>query len=347
MTNVFAGMKVENKYRMYKGTETPLDSDKLDFQAGEWKRIIILHKSYGFVRKSFPEMQMERQTKAYLYAGLTILFWSTVATAFKIGLRYLDYLELLFFSAFFSLVILVMITAFQGKLGQVRTFDAKQFLQSALLGALNPFLYYIFIFKAYSLLPAQVAQPLNMIWPIVLVFLSVPLLRQKVGLRSYAALLISFAGVYLISSQGKPLSFQVDRPAGILLALGSSLIWSSFWIYNVKDKREEVVKLLLNFFFALLYITAAILMRGPFHRPPVQGVLSCMYIGTFEMGLGFYFWLRALQLARSADSISNLVYLAPFGSLILIHFIVGETIYWTTLLGLILIIVGIIYQKIR
>ncbi len=291
--------------------------------------------------------QMEKQTKAYIYAGVTILFWSTVATAFKIGLRYLDYLHLLFFSAFFSLLILVMITAFQRKLGQIRTFGARQILQSALLGALNPFLYYIFIFKAYSLLPAQVAQPLNMIWPIVLVFLSVLLLKHKVSLRSYLALFISFAGVYLISSQGKPLSFHVDSPAGIILALGSSLIWSSFWIYNIKDKRDEVVKLLLNFFFALLYITIAILMIEGFHRPPLEGILSCMYIGTFEMGLGFYFWLRALQLARSADSISNLVYLAPFGSLILIHFIIGETIYWTTLLGLFLIVGGIIYQKIR
>ena len=290
---------------------------------------------------------MERQTKAYIYAGVTILFWSTVATAFKIGLRYLDYLHLLFFSAFFSLLILVMIAAFQGKLGQIRTFGVRQFLQSALLGVLNPFLYYVFIFKAYSLLPAQVAQPLNTIWPIVLVFLSVPLLKQKVSVRSYAALFISFAGVYLISSQGKPLAFHVDSPAGIILALGSSLIWSSFWIYNVKDKRDEVVKLVLNFFFALLYISAAILLIEGFHRPPVEGVLACMYIGTFEMGLGFYFWLRALQLTRSADSISNLVYLAPFGSLVLIHLIVGETIYWTTFLGLILIVGGIIYHKLR
>ena len=40
-------------------------------------------------------------------------------------------------------------------------------------------LYYLILLKAYQLLPAQVAQPLNMIWPVILVFLSVPILKQK------------------------------------------------------------------------------------------------------------------------------------------------------------------------
>ena len=36
------------------------------------------------------------------------------------------------------------------------------------MGLLNPVAYYLILFKAYTILPAQVAQPLNMIWPIVL-----------------------------------------------------------------------------------------------------------------------------------------------------------------------------------
>ena len=290
---------------------------------------------------------MENKTKSYLFALITIAFWSTVATAFKIGLRQMDYLRLLFYSAMVSFLILLVIAAAQGKLKQLRTFSTKQFLYSALLGALNPFFYYAVIFKAYSLLPAQVAQPLNMVWPIVLVFLSVPLLGHSVPARSYLALLISFTGVYLISSQGRPLDFHLTSPAGISLALGSSLIWSLFWIMNVRDARDEVIKLMLNFFFSLFYIAVAVALTGGWPKVTTGGLLACIYIGTFEMGLGFYFWLRALQLAPSAAMISNLVYLAPFVSLILIHCIVGETIYLTTLAGLILIAGGIIFQKIR
>ena len=48
---------------------------------------------------------------------------------------------------------------------------------------------------AYSLLPAQVAQPLNFIWPITLVLLSIPILKQKLKLKSLFALMLSFVGV--------------------------------------------------------------------------------------------------------------------------------------------------------
>ena len=290
---------------------------------------------------------MKNQNKAYLYAGLTIAFWSTVATAFKIGLRHLDFLHLLFFSSIFSFIILLGITYFQGKLNSLFSFTRKQFLLSAALGALNPFLYYLLIFKAYTLLPAQVAQPLNMIWPIVLVFLSVPFLKSKVSVRSYLALLISFAGVYLISTTGKPFEFNISSPTGVVLCLCSSLVWSMFWIFNMKDERDESLKLLLNFFFAIIYLFLAILLFSNFNLPSLNGIAASLYIGTFEMGFGFYFWLKALQLSESPDKITNLVYLAPFISLIFIHFIVGETIYFTTLAGLILIVSGIIFQKLR
>jgi drug/metabolite transporter (DMT)-like permease len=61
-----------------------------------------------------------------------------------------------------------------------------------------------------------------------------------------------------------------------------------------------------------------------------KGFLSAIYIGLFEMGITFYFWLRALKMAETTDKISNLVYLAPFLSLVFVHFILREPVYYTT-----------------
>ena len=63
------------------------------------------------------------------------------------------------------------------------------------------------------------------------------------------------------------------------------------------------------------------------------------------MGITFFFWLKALQLAETSDKISNLVYLAPFLSLVFIHFIINEPVYYTTPAGLLLIISGIYIQN--
>ena len=59
---------------------------------------------------------------------------------------------------------------------------------------LNPFLYYLVLFRAYDLLPAQEAQPLNYTWPIVLVLLSAIMLHQR--LRWYTSLASIARDVY-------------------------------------------------------------------------------------------------------------------------------------------------------
>ncbi len=290
---------------------------------------------------------MTNQGRAYLYAGIAIFFWSTVASAFKIALRHLDFYQLLFIASWTSFFILLVTAVFQGKARDILNTPPGGYLRSAFYGFLNPFLYYIILFKAYTLLPAQVAQPLNMIWPIVLVFLSVPFLKQKIAIKSFIALFISFIGVYLIASVGKPFDLKINEPLGVVLAAGSSIIWSFFWIFNMRDKRGELEKLVINFFFASLYITLITVFMSGIPISVNKGTWLAVYSGAFEMGFTFFFWLKALQLSTTTDKVSNLVFLAPFFSLIVIHIFVGESIYLTTILGLVFIVIGIIIEKIR
>jgi drug/metabolite transporter (DMT)-like permease len=76
-----------------------------------------------------------------------------------------------------------------------------------------------------------------------------------------------------------------------------------------------------------------------------KGIASAVYIGLFEMGITFFFWLKALRMASTTDKISNLVYLAPFLSLIFVHFILREPVFYTTPAGLLLIVSGIMIQN--
>ena len=205
---------------------------------------------------------MEKTRKSYIYAGLAVFFWSTVPTAFKICLGELSILPMLTIASVTSAAVLFVILLITGKINIIFRGTGKDLLSSAILGLINPFLYYIILLKAYQLLPAQVAQPLNMIWPIILVFLSVPVLKQKIKAKSYLALLISFAGVYLISSQGDPLHPGQSDIKGVILATGSSFFWAFYFIMNVKDKRDEAVKLLLNFLFGSAYLVITMIITS-------------------------------------------------------------------------------------
>lgn len=289
---------------------------------------------------------MDRERKSYFYAGLAVLFWSTIPTVFKIGLGELEVLPMLTIATLTSTVALFLIVLLGKKWNLLRNSSPKELMSSAFLGLINPTIYYIILLKAYKLLPGQVAQPLNMIWPIILVFLSVPILKQKIPGKSFAALFISFAGVYIISSQGNPLHPGKSDPIGVALASGSSIFWALYFIFNLKDKRDESVKLFTNFLFASLFLITISAVTGNMH-PVVsfKGLSASVYVGLFEMGLTFFFWLKALRMAETSDKVSNLVYLSPFISMIFLYFIIKEHVYYTTPAGLLLIISGIYIQN--
>jgi drug/metabolite transporter (DMT)-like permease len=288
---------------------------------------------------------MEKQRQAYLYGITAVFFWSTVASAFKVSLRFLDFLQLLFFSSIASIVVLFLILVIQNKLVLLKDYSPKDYLRSVILGFLNPFLYYVVLFKAYSLLPAQEAQPLNYTWAIMLVILSIPLLNQKIGPRSILAILVSYFGVFVISTRGDILGFTFSNPQGVILALGSAVIWALFWIYNIKDKRDEVAKLFLNFSFGFVFILMAMLLSSKMRIPNGAGLAGATYVGIFEMGITFVLWLKALKLSQTTAQVSNLIYLSPFLSLVLIRFVVGERILLSTVIGLIFIVAGILIQQ--
>lgn len=294
---------------------------------------------------NFQLLQMSRTSKSYLFALLAIMFWSTAAVAFKIALKYMDFIQLLFFSSLTSFLVLLLILIVKKEFKALFSYSKNQYLNSIVLGFLNPFAYYMVLLKAYSILPAQLAQPLNYTWPIMLVLLSAPLLGQKLNYRSLIAIFISFFGVYLISSRDQIFSMEINQPFGILLATGSSIIWALFWIYNVKDKRPEIHKLVLSFFFSLFFIVIALFSFSSFEIPEFTGLLAAIYTGLFEMGITFIFWLKALQFADRSDRISNLVFISPFFALVWIHLILGEDIYDTTIYGLIFIILGIFVHQ--
>jgi len=288
---------------------------------------------------------MNSNQKATIFAGLAVFFWSTVATAFKIALREFDFIQLIFYASGVTVILLFFALLYQQKLHLIFRQTPGQWLYSLLMAAFNPLLYYLVLFKAYSLLPAQVAQPLNMIWPITLALLSVPLLKQKISWISVGALCISFIGVFFISSQGGMDGFNNTNPLGVLLAAGSSILWSLYWIFNVRDKRDEVVKLFLNFAIGFIFLAPVVYLFSDFEIHIGKSFYAVIFTGVFEVGITYVLWLKAMNLTTSNAKIGNLVFFAPFMSLVFIHFILKETIYITTFIGLVFIVAGVLVQQ--
>ncbi|WP_419787763.1 DMT family transporter [Pseudodesulfovibrio sp.] len=288
---------------------------------------------------------MNNRSKALTHGLAAVGIWSTVASAFKLSLRHLDPLQLLLVAAAFSLLALGIILLVQGKLREAFRVRGKALRLSALAGIINPFLYYIILFKSYALLPAQEAQPLNYTWAITLSLLSVPLLGQKLCGRDLVAILVSYFGVLVISTHGDLLGLHFSDPLGVALALGSTILWALYWILNTRSTLDPVVGLFLNFLFALPPIAIATCIFSELPAPSLPALLGGGYVGVFEMGVTFALWLSAMKHAALPDGggtarVANLIFLSPFLSLVFIHFIAGETIIPATIIGLAFIVAG-------
>ena len=290
------------------------------------------------------EEVLNPQRKATLLGLSAVFFWSTVATAFKMALRHVDHFQLLLLANVFSLVSLGAVLVFRKKSHLLLCATGRQYRLSCGLGLLNPFIYYLVLFKAYDLLPAQVAQPINFTWALTLSWLSVPLLKQKVGWRHGLAGLICYFGVVVLATGGDLATFRVADPLGVGLALGSTVLWALYWIGNTKNDLDPVAGLFLGFSFSLPFVAGATLLFSDL-AIGWQGVLGGAYVGAFEMGFTFVLWLSALKLTTSTARIANLIFLAPFLSLVFIHFVLGEHVVFATVIGLVLIVGGLLLQS--
>lgn len=288
---------------------------------------------------------MKSSNLAYVYGIAAVFLWSTVATAFKIALSYYTPLQLVFVAVLTSIIALAGILAWQKKLSLLK----QQFLRRPMFylvtGLINPFLYYVVLFKAYSLLPAQQALSLNYTWAVLLPLLAAPLLKQHLRKSDIAAALIAYTGVFIIATGGDISGFSFDSPLGIGLALTSTLLWCLYWIVNTKDQGDPVVSLLLSFLIGLPFIAVTLVLTDTLPSFSLKAIFAGMYVGLFEMGITFVLWLMALKTATRTANISTMVFLSPVMSIGFIAWILQETIAMATYLGLAFILSGMMLQQ--
>jgi len=277
-----------------------------------------------------------------------VALWSTVATAFKLGLTLFTPLQLVTVSVVIATLFFLTISLATQRLENRALVKLRQSgaLRRAMgLGILNPLLYYVVLFAAYDRLPAQVAQPVNYTWSITLALLAVPLLGQRISKSQLAGMLLSYAGVVLIvvpaatDNSGASLSWF-----GVFLALASTLIWAFYWLLNARDTGDAITMMTVSFVTACPLLLLLCLLIDGWPELNLQGLMYAGWTGIAEMGLAFLCWQLALRKTRRTAFLGQLIFLAPFVSLLLIHYVLGEAVQLTSVLGLAIIVVGLIWS---
>lgn len=297
---------------------------------------------------AFPKVKykMTENTKSIVLASVAVLSWATVATAFKIALQQLTVYNMLLVATVTATLIYTVMMTIEGRWSGLRSIPLKTSGEAVALGLLNPTVYYMVLFRAYDMLPAQVAQPVNYVWPVFLLVLLAVFNHDKIPGRKYIGMAISIGGVVCISMGGGGVNGNLSG-AGIVMALLSAAIWAVYWMVNdrLKGKLDTTTSLFLGFAAGSVVLGFGGWISGAIEIGSTDGLLSGIYIGCFEMGIPFLAFGTALRITGNPALVNQMCYLSPFLSLFLISMILGEKIAPATYAGLVLIVAGLVYNQ--
>ena len=272
-----------------------------------------------------------------------------MATAFKWALEFNTPMALITLAATVSWCFFGVRVIGADSLKSMREMKSVLVICCLLLGLLNPTFYYWILFTAYDLLPAQDAMAINYTWGLTLPLVASLFSRTLPTKYETGLALLSYLGILVIATNGNLGSLEFDQPAGVALALFSTVIWGLSWVVNSRivdvNNIDPELALFLNFSAALPVLWIVTGLTGQLPSVSMGSLLGGLYVGLFEMGIAFVLWMNAMRLTDNPLRISSLIFLAPPLSLLLIGTVLNETIAGSTLVGLVIILVGLAGQQ--
>ena len=280
--------------------------------------------------------------KEYLYAGVSIFCWSTVAVITKLLLQDLNQFQLLWVSSFFAGLFLLAVNFFTGKLKELKQWKLKDYAISALCGIPGTFLYYVFYYAGAARMEASHAFIINYLWPIMSVVFACIILKETLTLQKVLAIAVSFVGVGIVSFS-KLETFTTDMLLGTVLCILGAVCYGVFTALNRKVHYPKSLSMMINYAVTFSLTTVINGLRGDLFVPSPLQALGMSWNGMFTMAAAGTLWILALERGKT-EKISNLAYITPFLSLVWTTLFLREAFNPLSLLGLAVIVAGIFIQ---
>lgn len=283
--------------------------------------------------------------KKYIFAGLTVLIWSTMAAMVKILLGDMPNLQMLAISSVFAFAFLLILNLANGSIKVMKQYKAKDYITMAGLGFLGLFLYSALYYYGISQLTSQQACILNYLWPIMLVIFSCIILREKLTVMKGVAMVCSFVGIIILTMGMDGSQSSGNMAAGVASCIIAAACYGLFSVLNKKaDYNQNIAMMIIWLTTAVCSFVMGICTE---QWVPIVGVqwLGLLWLGVVVDAIAYLLWALALNDAKNTATIANMAYLTPFLSLIVSAVVVKEKVDFTAVVALVFIIGGILLQS--
>jgi drug/metabolite transporter (DMT)-like permease len=188
---------------------------------------------------------------------------------------------------------------------------------------------------AFASMPVIEANLVAYTWPLMVAAAVIALENPRRPAVLGLAAVVGFIGVALVISGGRNQSWLQGDLVGYLTAFGSALCMA-FYSIMVGRVATSPDRLLLPSALIGVALTLLWCVRDGFAWPVGTDLALGLYLGAGPMGLGYYFWSRALKLEGSGK-VAVVAYLTPIASTLLLT-LSGERLTMTAIVGAILVI---------
>jgi drug/metabolite transporter (DMT)-like permease len=284
-----------------------------------------------------------------------ILLWATTPLLVTALSAQLPIYQINALGALFGLIVLALGLTLFRQWGALARYPGRDRLRMLLLGAAGIFPYTALYYLAFSLAPSAAGDVniINYLWPIWVLVLSGPLLKERFGWRGVLSVLLGFLGVYLLASGGRLLELRTEHWWAYLCAGSGAFFWGLFSVLSKRQGFEPLPAMFLYTLGALACFALVVLGyalapapagAGRLVLPSLYAWLLLLLLGGGANGLGYLCWILALRSGGTAR-IASLAYLTPFVALLYLALFRGTPVRPLQLASLALILAGPLLER--
>lgn len=289
-------------------------------------------------------MNVPKKALGHILALFTVFVWGTTFIATKLLLATFQPVDILLYRFFIGYLMLWIIHPHK-----LKSYGIKDELMFLLAGASGVSVYFLCENFALTYTYASNVSILVAIAPFFTGIMAQLFTKEKVHSAFYIGFFLSITGIIIVSFNG---SLQLNlNPKGDILALLAAVCWAFYSIavvYLNKKKRSSVAITRRIFFYGLLTMIPALYVCDyRFHVEPLlvpQSLLLLFYLGIVASGLCYITWNKAMS-CLGAIKTSVYIYLVPVVTLIFSYFVLDEKLTIVSLMGCLLILLGLVLSE--
>ncbi len=275
----------------------------------------------------------------HILLGVGFAFiWASAFPSAKIAVQFCPPFFFLFLRFFLAGLFSVLLGTY---LGQKLKFDRSSIFWIIVFGLIQNGLYLGLIFLALTKIDSNISVIIASILPLMVAFFSWILFKSKIGLLGLFGLIVGLVGVLLIMLQRVEREYEMLGITlcllGLLATTFSTLIITKINInkgnilivVGLQMLAGSVILLPLSYFFEVWSISFNL-----------SFLFTFLYIAAFPGIIAPVIWFY-LQKEIGAVKYSSFHFLVPFFGIGISYFLLGETLTFSDMIGVMVIILGL------